>query len=288
MKPQFINQITPSFIHFLDHELLARGSAYTNISGALYTSSDPDLKGCSLYASPYRQFVSDSSIVGANIPSGIYVNGSFRAKNTSGIFIDYGMGRAGTVGATSFSNVTCAYAYKDYNIYYAESQDETLIFETKYPVRPEDFRGNTSNTALPFDSTPYPAVFVKIQWGDNVPYAFGGQDESFLEMRCIFLADSPYLLDAGLSIATDSARKVFPMLHLNDLPFNQYGDLKTGTVFDYNALCAQYSVTGSLWAIIDSVKISKFTPAANKIIGNNVYGGFADFMIKYVRNPRVY
>lgn len=274
-------------MHFLDHEMLFKGSAYSNVSGSLYTSSDPDLKGCSLYASPYRQFVSDLSIVGANVPSGIYINNSYLAKGTSGLFIDYGMGRAGTTSSTSFTNVTCSYAYKDYNVYYAESQDETLIFETKYPVRPDDFRGNTSNTPVTFDSTPYPAIFIKTQWGDNVPFAFGGQDESYVEFRCVFLADSAYLLDAGLSIATDSARKYFPLLFPSDMPFNRYGDLKDGSNFNYKSLCAKYSATGNLWPMIDSVKISKFAPSVNKVIGGNVFGGFADFMIKYVRSPRV-
>jgi hypothetical protein len=35
-------------------------------------------------------------------------------------------------------------------------------------------------------------------------------------------------------------------------------------------------------AMINSVKISKFSSKTNNIVGNGIYGGFADFSIKYM------
>jgi hypothetical protein len=289
MIPQFLNRIAPSFTHFIDHEILRKGSAYINVnSGNLYNTQDPNFSNKTIYASPYRQFVSDYSINGANIPSGVYINNTFNPKTTGGLYIDYELGRAifNNTLSTSLASVKCSYAYKEYNVYYTESQDDTLIFESKYPVRPNDSLGSDAKTPLSYDQLTYPAIFVKTQYTENQPFAFGGLDESIVNIRTIFLADSPYLLDAGVSIATDMARKYFPVLHPKDMPFNIYGDYKNQN-YNYLNLCHQYSQTGSLMALVSSVTISKFAPSVNKLVGNNSYGAFADFTLSYVREPRI-
>lgn len=289
MVPQFLNRIAPSFTHFIDHEMLRKGSAYTNInSGSLYSTKDPSFPNKTIYGSPYRQFVSDHSIGGANIPSGVSVGNTFNPKGANDLSIDYELGRVllNNTVSNSLQNVKCSYAYKEYNVYYTESQDDTLIFEAKYPVRPTDDLGNNANQALNYDQLTYPAIFVKTQYTENVPFAFGGLDESIVNIRAIFLADSPYLLDAGVSIATDMGRKYFPVLYPKDMPFNMYGDYK-GNNYNYLNLCSQYSQTGSLMAMVSSVTISRFAPSVNKLIGNNSYGAFADFTLSYVREPRL-
>lgn len=289
MVPQFLNRIAPSFTHFIDHEMLRRGSAYINVnSGILYNTKDPNFPNKTIYGSPYRQFVSDHSINGAVIPSGVNVGNTFNSKAVNGLSIDYELGRVlfDNSVSSSLQNVKCSYAYKEYNVYYTESQDDALIFEAKYPVRPMDAKGSDAKTALNYDQLTYPAIFVKTQYTENLPFAFGGLDESIVNIRTIFLADSPYLLDAGVSIATDMARKHFPVLYPKDMPFNIYGDYKANN-YNYLNLCAQYSQTGSLMAMVSSVNISRFAPSVNKLIGNNSYGAFADFTLSYVREPRL-
>jgi hypothetical protein len=290
MTPQFINRVAPSFTLFLDHQMLYKGNGYVNVnSGQLFFTEDPNFPNKKIYASPYRQFVSDQSITGANIPSGTSIGTGVIAKGTSGLNIDYDMGRIifNNNVSSNISNINLSYAYKEYNIYYNESQDEQLIFDAKYPVRPIDTNGNLAKTPVQYDQITYPAIFVKSQYTENLPFAFGGLDETVMDIRCIFLADSPYLLDAGVSIATDMARKYFPVLYPKDMPFNIYGDYKNGLNYNFKALCSQYCQTGSLMAMIDSVKISRFAPSVNKLIGNDAYGAFADFTIKYVREPRL-
>jgi hypothetical protein len=286
MNPQFLNLISPSFTLFLDHEILYKGGGFINVnSGIMQPKQDPNFPDKTIYATPYRQFVSDYSINGANIPSGINIGSQFIPKNSSGLYIDYDMGRAILNGSVSktLNNININYAYKEYNIYYNESQDDTLIFEAKYPVRPsQDHELN-----LEYNQITYPAVFVRTQFFQNQPFAFGGLDTSNIEIRAMFLADSPYLLDAGMSISADMSKKYFPVLNPKDMPFNVYGDYKNNINYNYLNLCSQYSQTGSLMALIDNVSISRFAPSVNKLIGNNAYGAFADFSVQFVRSPRV-
>lgn len=282
MTPQIINRIAPSFIYFLDHQTLKVGQAFVNInSGSLFSKQDPNFPNKSVYASQYRQFVADNSVANANIPSGVFVNNSLVLKNTSGLKIDYEMGRAIFDNAVSsnIQNIKCSYAYKEFNTYYNEGQDEQIIFDSKYQVRPYDVNGN--NPPLEYDQITYPAIFVKTQYSERLPFAFGGTKELQIDLRAIYLADSQYLLDAGISIASEMVHMYFPILYPKDMPFNIYGDYKDSN-FNYLNLCSFYSQTGSLMAIVDSVKISKFATSANKLIGNNVYGAFADFTVKYL------
>jgi len=287
MQPQIINRIAPSFIYFLDHKILKNGGAFVNVnSGSLFTKEDPNFYDKSIYASQYRQFVSDHSIQNANIPSGIYVNNNFINKNTSGLKIDYEMGRVMFDGAVNnLQNPKCSFAYKEFNIYYNESQDEQIIFDSPYQARPDTL--NNQNPPLEYNQITYPAIFVKTQHMEHLPFAFGGTKELNMSLRAIYLADSQYLLDAGMSIASELVNKYFPILYPKDMPFNVYGDYKANN-FNYLNLCSEYSQTGSLMGMVDSVKISKFSNKANGIIssnnvmGNNTYGGFADFSIKYV------
>jgi hypothetical protein len=282
MTPQIINRIAPSFVYFLDHKILKNGKAFVNVnSGSMAAKQDPAFTNKTIYASQYRQFVSDNSIIGANIPSGIFSNSQHILRGTSGLHIDYEMGRAIFDNSVSqnLSNIKCSFAYKEYNIYYNESQDEELIFDAKYQVRPEVI--NSSNSILEYNQVVYPAIFIKTQSSQHVPFSFGGVKELRMNLRAIYLADSQYLLDGGISIASELTNSYFPALHPKDMPFNVYGDYK-GNNFNYLNLCSIYSQTGSLMAMIDSVSISKFAPSVNKMIGNNFYGAFADFSIRYM------
>ena len=133
MTPQFLNRVAPSFTLFLDHEMLYKGNGYVNINnGQLFATEDPNFPDKKIYATPYRQFVSDHSVVGANIPSGISVGANFINKGTSGLYIDYDMGRVMVNNSLpQANNINLSYAYKEYNIYYNECQDKQLIFEAK-------------------------------------------------------------------------------------------------------------------------------------------------------------
>ncbi len=72
MKPQFDNKVMSSFFLWFDNKVLTKGEAYENTTGQFYSTSD-EYYGYQTYSSSYSQFVSDASITGATIPTGLYV-----------------------------------------------------------------------------------------------------------------------------------------------------------------------------------------------------------------------
>ena len=121
MKATYINNLMSSFYLWLDHEVLAMGEAFINYSGKLYNAPDPNFPNKQVYGAPFRQWVYDSSIPNVNIPSGVFINGSYVARGTSGLNLDFNKGRAIISGSAS-SNVTASYSFKEYNIYYTDER----------------------------------------------------------------------------------------------------------------------------------------------------------------------
>lgn len=289
MKPQFINQISSSFYHAVDHELLSKGAAFTNYSGSLSYKLDPSVHDRAVFGSPFRQWVADSSISGAVIPSGAYSSSLFIPRGTSGLAIDFDFGRisfSGNVGQNS--KLSLPYSFKDYNIYFTEATDETLLFESKFCIRPKSAVQVQSTGALENKDLPYPCIFIRLQDINNSPFSFGGLDDTNTSIRCVVLADSSYLLDAGLSIMNDMARKSIPCLDFSDLPFGVNGDFKSGNSYNYISLCSNYSQNRpSSMSLIKTVDISKFSATVNRQIGDGIFAGFADFEILTRRSPRI-
>lgn len=95
MKEIYDHKLTASFLLWFDNYLLNKGQAYTNENEFFYPSIDDSLPGFAIYASPYKQIVYDSSVIGANIMSGVYpINSNvFLERGQSGIKIDYSNGR---------------------------------------------------------------------------------------------------------------------------------------------------------------------------------------------------
>jgi hypothetical protein len=283
MKAAYITNLMSSFYLWLDHEILARGEAFINYSGKLYNSPDPNFPNNTIYGAPFRQWVYDSSIPNVNIPSGIFVNGSYVARGTNGLNIDFNKGRAILNNEIVSNDVTANYSFKEYNIYYTDEREEKLLFEKAYNITPKI---NQVTGALGYLDTPYPCIFIKHRMGENVPFAFGGEDSTQTMVRCIVLASNSFSLDGLISILSDSARKVFPVLSPNDFPFNYFGDFKTGNNFNYIELCQnqpRYNLVH-----IDRVTVSKLDEIDNAKINKKCVGALIDFELSDIRNPRIY
>jgi hypothetical protein len=280
MKASFVNELSASFMLFLDHEVCSKGDAFVNIqSGTLYPSSDPYFNNYTVYQSQYRQWVADSSIHDATICSGVNISGSFYPKGASGMKVDYGMGRLIFDNAVpaSISNIKTNFATKEFNLFLT-AKDETQLFLND-PVS-----SNAITGALPNSLEPYPLVYVKNFFGENEPFAFGGLDESNHEFRCTIFSDTAFKLDSLNSILQDSARKSFSLIPPSGIPFDVFGDFKSViNGYNYINLSRQYS---NNLVYIESVRISKFDERVNKLIKEGVWGGFADFKLKTIRMPR--
>jgi hypothetical protein len=283
MKAAYITNLMSSFYLWLDHEILTRGEAFINYSGKLYKTSDPNFPNNSIYGAPFRQWVYDSSIPNTNVPSGISIDGNYVNRGVNNLNIDFNKGRVILNNGINSTNVTANFSFKEYNIYYTDEREEKLLFEKAYNITP---KVTQVTGALGYLDTPYPCIFIKHRMGENVPFAFGGEDSTQTMIRCIILASNSFSLDGLISILSDSARKVFPVLSPNDFPFNYLGDFKIGNNFNYINLCKNQPQSSLVY--IDRVTVSKLDEIDNSKINKKCVGALIDFELTDVRNPRIY
>jgi len=290
MKPQFLNLLASSFMLWIDHEILDQGESFANFSGQLYAANDPNLKGAKVYGSQFRQWVSDSSIQGATIASGVFAGSNFVAKGVSGLNVDYNMGRVVFNHASvpsNLTNLTLPYSFKEFNTYLVTEDEVDLLFEKKWEQINQLNTSSSPVSALKFNEQPYPCVYIKQDSSENQPFAFGGQDATNTSIRAIVLTENSWQMDGLLSILNDSARKSFPVLDLNEIPYNRFGDFKqsfSGS-YSYVNLCAS-SPNHRRLSYIKKVRVTKFDEDINKELGPKVRGAFVDFDLENIRYPR--
>lgn len=276
MKAQLDNVLMSSMMLWMDNKILSKGQAFTNFSSNFYPV--PNLiNGLSSYGLPFKQIVCDSSIQGANLLSGVYINNTFKTPGSDNfVGINPNQGQIYFNGNQN-SVLSGNYAVKDFNIYITSSPDENILFETQYKTRPK-----TSQTAtgLAPNSITYPAIFLKNNGGTNYPYAFGGLDRTNIEVRAIILADSTFDLDAVSSILRDTSREYIPIIQ--NSPFNSLGSLNGG-YYNYTNLVANIDVNSKFY--ISDVSISRIINPDNKS-NQSIYSSVVDFTLENIRYPR--
>jgi|LakMenEpi06Jul12_1017403.scaffolds.fasta_scaffold00049_5 hypothetical protein len=279
MKSSFHNKLLSSFYLWFDHRIAAIGGGFYNHSGALYQTQDPNFdNNTSIYASPYRQWVYDSSVPGAFIPSGIYVDNTEIDKATSGLAIDFNKGRVIFDNHTvNVKNISAKFSYKEYNLYYTDEKEETLLFE-KAPTIMSMVKSATQ--PLGYLDIPFPCIFIKNTFNQNEPFAFGGQHSTSTSIRCIVLASNSFSLDSLSSIMTDSLHQNFPVLESSELPFNRFGDLRNIN-FNYIDVCK--TAPRNNLAFIEKVSVSKLEEIDNGKMNKKCISAFIDFDISNIR-----
>ena len=286
MKAQFDNQVMSSFMLWFDNRLLTKGEAFQNTTGQFYSVSD-DYYGYNTYASSYSQIVSDASISGATVPTGLFDANTLVNVGEGGYTglyaIDYGNGRSYWSGAQS-SDVTGSFAIKDFNVYLTSRTEDEILFQTQYTNRNKI--SSVVPTGLEPDTKTYPVVYIKPDGSVNEPLAFGGQDNTTINVRAIVIADSQFDIDAIGSLFRDQRQINIALLEASEMPFNQFGYYRNG----------QYNYTGlvegkddSQQIFLEDVNISRF----DRVIENevrkfnpNVYSTLIDFELSKFRFPR--
>lgn len=282
MKPQFIHDATTSFMLWFDNYLLKKGEAFSNKTGTFVFYEDDRLDSrYKAFGSPFKQWVTDSSISGANIPTGVFVNGVQKTRN-SGVLFDFDNGRILSSGIAKTDVVTGSFAVKDFNIYFSNETEEDLLIDKKYIENPRVY-SPAKQPVKPYDAA-IPAIFLSASHSKNDPFAFGGEDTSRVFIKGIVLAENQYQLDGVLSIFADSEQEVFRKIPFSGHPITEYGDLKNGT-YSYEELKNQYS--GNPLFFIEEVNTSKLTNKASKSITNDLCIGFIDFEVHQQRYPRI-
>ncbi len=284
MIPQFQHKLTSSFFMWFDNFLLTKGEAYTNTTGEFFYYDDPlvDDMQYTVFGSPYKQWVTDSSVVGATIPEGLYFNGSYQDRGSdfydNDFVLDFENGRVLTENFVSGDTITGSFAVKDFNVYFTNDTEDDLITENKYVV----------NSRLPSGPytyiTPYddvaPAIFLAASNLENKPFALGGMVDTVVQMKAVILSDDPYKLDGALSIFGDSVNEAIAPIPMSGYPYTEWGDLK-GASYNYTGVKAGYTEEAPFY--INSVRTSKLSDRARKAVANELYIGFIDFDVQQHR-----
>jgi hypothetical protein len=284
MKAQFDNKVMSSLYLWFDHTLLKEGEAFTNYGSKFYPVNNL-YQGYYTYGTPFRQFVADSSIDGATILSGIYLDNVFKERTESNFTgVNYGQAQAYfTDEVDSSVTISGDYAIKDFNIFLTNETEERLLFETQFTL---SNKISNSPTGLPPDSLTYPAVFIKNMGGFNEPFEFGGTDETIINSRAIVIADSQFGLDAVCSIFRDTSKEYIGILEENEMPFNNLGDFVNYADYNYTGITnSKLGTDNSIF--VDSVNISKIGGASFAGLNNvnpNIYSALIDFELKKIRN----
>jgi hypothetical protein len=276
----YLHNLNDSFRSFFEFELLSEGQAYRNVSGLLYRMNDPRLpSGKVSYSTPYGQTVYDSSISGANIPTGVYSGSTFISTGTNGLMWDHERGRAifdsGVTG-----NFTATYAVKDFNIYFSSSPDAKLLFENKASFRPKFYLPTTG--ADP-NAQYGPLIYIKRDYATNKPFAIGGEDVSCAYFRAVILSDNERDIDGVGSIFIDAARKNFQLL--SNPPLNRYGAIKTGTYYNYLEDVSSNANPTTAVCIVES-DYYRFDSTTEASLNPYFYCGFIEFQCELPRFPR--
>ena len=287
MKPQFDNQVMSSMLLWFDHTLLTKGEAYQNTTGQFYSVSD-EFYGYNTYASTYSQIVADASVTGATIPTGLYVGDNVvnvGEGGADGLYaIDYNNGRSYWSGAQS-ENVTGSFAIKDFNVFLTNSTEDEILFQSQYTNRNKI--SNVVPTGLESDTKTYPVVYLKNDGSSNEPFAFGGQDNTIMNVRAIVIADSQFEIDAIGSLFRDEARSMISLFTASEMPFNQFGYYRNGTQYNYTGVTGPKSSSEGLY--LEEVNVSRFDRVLENEVRKfnpNVFSTIIDFEISKIRFPR--
>ena len=279
MIEQFQHKLTSSFFLWFDNFLLKKGEAYSNKTGELFNYVDPRLDSRYVaYGSPYKQWVTDSSIAGAVIPTGVSVVGAGTSGRDDGVVFDFENGRALFSGSDTSMTVTGEFAVKDFSVYLTNDTEDDLIVENKYTVNSRIPSGPLTYIE-PYDDV-IPAIFLSISQAENSPFALGGMQETKIQAKAVILAEDTYQLDGVMSIFMDSVNEVIAAIPMSGYPITELGDLKDGD-FNYTGLANDY--LGETKFCVEKVKTSKLTDRTRNVLANELYVGFVDFDIEQYR-----
>jgi hypothetical protein len=278
MKEQFQHKLTTSFFLWFDNFLLNKGEAFSNKTGEFFYYDDPRIDSdYKAYGSPYKQWVTDSSITGATMPTGVYVGGSFSGRNDT-VVLDFENGRALLGGNNTGLAVTGEFAVKDFNVYMTNDTEEDLVVENKYVVNSR-LPSGPYTYIQPYDDV-VPAVFISSSDASNTPFALGGMQDTKVNMKAVILAEDTYQLDGVLSIFMDSIDECITPIPMTGYPITELGDLKDNS---YNYTSVKDGYSGETKFYINGVTTSKLTDRDRKSLAHDLYIGFIDFDVQLYR-----
>lgn len=281
MKPQFTHELAGSLLLWLDNLILTKGEAFYNVTGSFYRVDN--YKGQIAYAAPYKQFIYDSSISGANVITGIYVNNSFITTGQSGFLgINYEEGLA-LFNYDANRSISGVYSAKEINVKLTTEPEEDLIFKRKYYNKKQLSSPTSGNLT---NEQPFPIVYIKLDEGKNNEFALGGEESSENKIILVNICESQYQLDGLRSIIQDTARSYIPIYNIGEFPFNIYGSLKQ--TFNYTGNI-QNKINNNMATFLKDVEVIRFNSDINSEISKlspDIYTNIIILNTQTIRFPR--
>ena len=286
IAPQFQNKVNSSVFLWLNNLLAQKGSGFYNYGSYFYPTQNK-INGLYTYSAPFSQFISDFSVSGAIVPTGIYINSNFVSTGQSGFFgFNYEKGLAYfTQAIPSTAVVSGRYSIKDFNISMTNNLEESILFETQLSLRPKTAIGLTGQAD---DETSFPVIFIKNNGYENQPFSFGGTESTKVNYTFFIFADSQQQLDAVEGLICDSCRTYMPYFEVSEMPYDAYGRIKN-SYFNYLTVKQSKTAGSANSLFIEQADKSRLTQRVHsEIKTNNPQAHFStvNLTVTAIRNPR--
>lgn len=231
MKAQLDNKLITSLLLMVDHEVQKQGQAFANRSGLFYKDKD-GMSGIYTYTCSYKQLCNDTSISGANVMSGVYLNGVYAPVGTSGLLsINH------YDGSVNFNQLLPAntrisgnFAVKDYSVYLSDQPDYSVVMDSKFKSNPKYAQ---QATGVAVDTKTMPAIILCPKEQEARPLAFAGIDDNFLRVRAIVVSENAFQRLAVCNIMKNFRLRNLPIF--TNIPLDYLGNM-TGANYNYDNL----------------------------------------------------
>lgn len=229
MKQQLDNKLVSSFMLMVDHEIQSQGQAFVNSSGLFWPDTNR-FAGLYTYTCSYKQLCNDTSISGANIMSGVYVNN---------VYTPVGSGKLVSInhydGSVNFSSpistrISGNFAVKEFSVYLSDQPDYKVVLEGKYHSNPKYAQ---AATGIPQEVKSMPAIIIVPKEQEAKPLGFQGLDDNYLRLRAIIVCENAFQRVAVSNILKNFRLKNVPIF--NSPPFDYLGNM-TGINYNYSSL----------------------------------------------------
>jgi hypothetical protein len=277
VKPQLSNSAIASFYLWAENKLLKDGEAFHNYSSRLYYMPDERLPGYVTYSSPFKQWVYDQGILGAQVCSGI--SGSISLSNyESGLQIDYVNGRV--ILPSSFGTgltLSGSFSFKEINFYLPNETEEDVLTNSKFYLNSR-FQQFPDSGIAPYTYL-NPATYVNLLNNYNEPFALGGTQEANFNLSLVTNTETMYQLDGANFVFSSMQDKSFPLLTIYEWPLNEFGNVKSGIYssgYNYEVVKAEKCLPGNLF-YVEKVRCSKLSDKIK--LNDKLFVGIADIDI---------
>lgn len=266
-----------SFKERLDHLITSKLEAWKNVSVPLILDTKDDrLSYYSVANGGNRQWVYDSSIVGANIASTDSLSGAWEDAH-----VDFRNARiiSETQNLTT-APATLNVAQKYFNVYVSSFSDQDLFAKLAYDQAPE----LTSQTEpAKNDSYFAPCVFVKTGRTMNEGWALGGEDKTSFDIKVTVFARSEAELIAIGGVIRDMNQTATYLFDYT--PLNEFNDLKNRP-FNFRTKMQEMAALGQPKIIIEECYFNPIKSDALNSKLPNIFIGLGTFKTFVTRHPR--